>query len=86
MAHLCHADYIMTYMGVTLRQNQRDHYYKKLEELYPGLSYQYQRIYGNRYHCESLKWRENYELLKEECLKRGILYRIADTEEADQIS
>ena len=77
-AHLCHADYIMTYMGVTLRQNQRDHYYKKLEELYPGLSYQYQRIYGNRYHCESLKWRENYELLKEECLKRGILYQMED--------
>lgn len=78
MADQCHVDYIMTYMGVTLRQNQRDYYYKKLDELYPGLSYQYQRIYGNRYHCESLKWRENYEILKKECQKRKILYQMED--------
>ena len=77
-AQKCGADYIVTYMGVTLRQNQRDYYYQKLEELYPGMSYQYQRIYGNRYHCESLKWRENYELFKNECRKRGILYQMED--------
>lgn len=77
-AHECKADYIVTYMGVTLRQNQRDYYYRKLDELYPGLSYQYQRVYGSRYHCESLKWRENYELFKNECKKRGILYQMED--------
>lgn len=77
-AHACHADYIYTYMSVTLRQNQRVYYYEKLDELFPGLSYQYKRIYGNRYHCESLKWRENYEFFKQECEKRGILYRMED--------
>lgn len=77
-AHECHADYIMTYMGVTLRENQRDYYYRKLDEHYPGLSYQYQRIYGNRYHCESLKWRENYALFKNECKKNGLLYQMED--------
>lgn len=77
-AQKCHADYILTYMGVTLRENQRDYYYKKLDELYPNLSYKYQTTYQNRYHCETLKWRENYELLKNECEKRGILYRMDD--------
>lgn len=72
------ADYILTYMGVTLRENQRDYYYQKLDELYPGLSYQYQRVYGNRYHCESLKWRENYELFKKECKQKEILYQMED--------
>lgn len=72
----CKADYILTYMGVTLRENQREYYYKKLDELFPGLSYQYRRIYNNRYHCETLKWKENYEYLKRECEKHGILYEM----------
>lgn len=72
----CHADYIMTYMGVTLRENQRIYFYDKLDEIYPGLSFQYKRVYNNRYHCESLKWKENYDFFKKECDKYGILYEM----------
>lgn len=74
----CKVDYILTYMGVTLRENQRDYFYEKLDELFPGLTFQYKRIYNNRYHCETLKWKENYEYLKSECKKHGILYEMDD--------
>lgn len=77
-AAISHADYIVTYMGVTLRQNQRDYYYEKLDELFPGLSYQYQRVFQNRYHCETPLWRENWEFFKQECQKHGILYEMDD--------
>lgn len=72
------ADYILTYMTVTLRENQRDYYYEKLDEYFPGLSFTYKRIYNNRYSCETLKWKENYEYLKKECEKHHILYEMDD--------
>lgn len=72
------ADYILTYMSVTLRENQRDYYYEKLDELFPGLSFTYKRVYNNRYSCETLKWKENYEYLKKECEKHHILYQMED--------
>ena len=77
----CQADYILTDMKVTLRDRQREYYYKKLDELFPGLSFQYRRIYNNRYHCETLHWKVNYELLKRECLKKGICYLKEDIEQ-----
>ena len=74
----CKADYILTFMSVTLRENQRDYYYEKLDEYFPGLSFTYKRVYNNRYSCETLKWKENYEYLKKECEKHHILYRMED--------
>lgn len=74
----CKADYILTYMSVTLRENQRDYYYSKLDEHFPGLSFTYKRVYNNRYSCETLKWKENYEYLKNECKKHHILYEMDD--------
>lgn len=37
--------------GVTLRSNQRDYYYEKLDEKFPGLSGRYRSRYGDRYYC-----------------------------------
>lgn len=43
------AKFIYTGLGVTLRNNQREHYYQMLDGLFPGLSAKYHVRYGERY-------------------------------------
>ena len=60
-------------MGLTLREGDREYYYAKLDEHFPGLKKDYQRIYGNDY---SLVSPNNDKLMKifiEECKKHQIL-------------
>ena len=40
-------------MGMTLREGDREYYYKKLDEHFPGLKDKYQRKYGNSYEIRS---------------------------------
>ncbi|MBN2218910.1 MAG: radical SAM protein [Kosmotogaceae bacterium] len=49
------AKFIYPSMGMTLRDRQREYYYLKLDELFPGMSNQYKITYGNSYSCSSLK-------------------------------
>lgn len=49
-------------MGLTLREGNREYYYKKLEEHFPGLKQQYERKYGYAYDITSDK---NAELMRE---------------------
>ncbi len=50
-AHAHGARYALIGLGVTLRNRQRDYYYARLDEHFPGLSARYERRYGERYHC-----------------------------------
>ena len=70
-----HADakFIYTKMGVNLRTNQRQYYYEKLDELFPGLSLDYKSVYGNRYFCTSMQYRHLFELFLNLCHENGIL-------------
>ncbi|MBN1936724.1 MAG: radical SAM protein [Anaerolineae bacterium] len=43
--------FIMPGMGLTMRERQREYFYRKLDELFPGLKQQYQRRYGLSYGC-----------------------------------
>lgn len=70
--------FIIPYFGVTLRDRQRDYYYKKLDEHYPGLKETYQKSYGFNYSCNSRKARELYYLVKDECKKYGIVSDMKD--------
>ncbi len=45
--------YIIGQMGVTLRDTQRDYFYKKLDENFPGLKEKYITTYGEKYNCMS---------------------------------
>ena len=40
-------------MGVTLRDGDRQYFYQKLDEHFPGLKQRYIKIYGNSYSCVS---------------------------------
>lgn len=68
------AKFIHTYMGVTLRENQREYYFMKLDKLFPGLKEKYIKYYGNRYNCVILNYKRLYQVFTEECKKYGILY------------
>ncbi len=72
------AKFIHTYMGVTLRENQREYYFDKLEEYYPGLKEKYIKYYGNRYNCTVPNFKRLYKIFTEECDKYGILYNMKD--------
>lgn len=70
------AKFIYPMFGMTLRDRQRQYYYQKLEEYFPGRKKQYQKIYGTQYYCQA----PNAGILKEQFEKRckefGLLYRL----------
>ena len=72
------AKFIHTYMGMTLRENQRDYYFDKLDEHFIGLKEKYIKYYGDRYNCVVLNAKRLYKIFIDECNKYGILYNMND--------
>jgi hypothetical protein len=72
------AKFIYPAFGVTLRQNQREWYYNKLDELFPTLKEKYIKHFGNSYECPSPKAKELWQLFEKECKSLGILYKMDD--------
>lgn len=60
-------------MGVTLRDGNREYFYKKLDEHFPGLKEKYIRMYGNSYQLSSPNSRKLSMIYKSECIKNGIM-------------
>ena len=61
-------------MGVTLRQGNREYFYRHLDRHFPGLKERYIRTYGNAYVLESPNSRDLLELLHRRCRDAGILH------------
>ena len=78
LAHESGARFIHTYMGVTLRENQRDYYYDQLDRHFSGLREKYARCYGDRYFCAPLKAQSLYQIFVKECDRQGILHEMSD--------
>ena len=74
------ADFIYPAFGVTLRNNQREWYYDRLRELFPGehLDEKYMKQYQNNYQCTSPKARKLWQMFSEECEHSRILYKMPD--------
>lgn len=72
------AKFIYPAFGVTLRQNQRDWYYNKLDEKFPGVKEKYIETYGNSYSCSSLNSKELWHIFKNKCDEYGMLYNMKD--------
>ncbi len=72
------ARFIYAAFGMTLRQNQRDWYYNKLDEQFPGLRQKYAKQFGSSYSCHSPEAEKLWKLFSSECDKYGILYRMED--------
>ena len=72
------AKFIYTNMSVTLRENQRDYYYSKLDTLFPKLKDKYIMYYKDNYNCIVPNFNKLYKVFKEECDKYNILYNMKD--------
>lgn len=74
------ANYVYPSFGMTLRGSQREWYYQKLEEQFPGqgLPQRYRSRYGERYSCTSPKARELWGFFTELADSLGLLYRMPD--------
>lgn len=70
------AKFIYPLFGVTLRNTQREYYYTKLEQHFPGLKDRYIKRYGDRYLCSSPRQKELYEYFMAECEKHNLLYHM----------
>lgn len=60
-------------IGLTLRSGNREYFYKKLDEHFPGLKERYIKTYGDAYEVISPNNASLSELVVTECKKRGIL-------------
>lgn len=59
-------------MGLTLREGNREYFYQKLDEHFPGLKKKYQQKYGLSYEISSDRNRELMGIFYETCKKHGI--------------
>ena len=65
-------------MGMTLRENQRDYYFDKLDQHFIGIKEKYIKYYENKYNCVVPNYKRLYKVFTDECTKYGILYDMKD--------
>ena len=64
--------------GVTLREGDREYFYEKLDEHFPGMKERYARTFGNQYECNSPNYARLYEIFRDICKRHEILYKPND--------
>ena len=61
-------------MGLTLREGNREYFYRQLDKQFPHLKEKYIQRYGNRYEIVSPKNRELMQLFHKKCEGYGIVH------------
>lgn len=65
---------ILTFgMGLTLRDGDRQYYYKKLDEHFKGMKERYIKTYGNSYELKSMKEKELIDIMYSKCKGHNIV-------------
>lgn len=72
------AKFVYPAFGMTMRQNQREHYLSELERRFPGkgLRARYERQYGERYQCVSPNAKKLWAVFSQRCQELGLLYEM----------
>ena len=65
---------IMFGFGVTLREGNREYFYKMLDKHFPGVKERYIKTFGYNYMCNSPNSEKLWEVFKKECERWGIIY------------
>lgn len=83
-------------MGLTLREGNREYFYSKLDQHFPGLKQKYQKKYGYSYQVISDNNQSLMRIFYSECKKHGIisnndeifkyLHTFEDKQQIEQIS
>lgn len=66
------AAYIIPFFGVTVREGQREHFYRKLDEHFPGVRQRYEQAFGTSYFCPARDAYHLERLFNEFCAGYGI--------------
>ncbi|MEM1484492.1 radical SAM protein [Oscillospiraceae bacterium PP1C4] len=61
-------------MGLTLREGNREYFYSKLDEQFPGMKERYIQAFGNSYECSSPSHAALMKIFRSECLAHDVLY------------
>ncbi len=69
------AGFIYSSMGMTLRDRQREYYYSRLDESFPGLRERYERAFADAYSCRSPHSRILMNVLKNAAQDHGVSLR-----------
>ncbi len=72
------ARFVYPAFGMTLREGNREYYYAKLDEHFPGLRERYQKRYGTRYSCTSPRAKELWSHFAAACDRLGLAYEMRD--------
>jgi DNA repair photolyase len=70
------AQYILGWMGMTMREGQREYFYNELDKRFPGLKGKYINRYGNKYSCPVPKHDELYKTFTEACKHNSIMTKM----------
>lgn len=81
-------DYVIAWMGTTQREGQREYFYKKLDEYFPGIKDKYVKTFGNDYNCPSPNYKLLHQKYTELCGELGINTRMKfyKTEKSEQLN
>lgn len=61
--------------GLTLREGNREYFYRQLERFFPGLKEKYIRIYGNAYEVNSLNNKELMKFYHDFCRRHHMMHQ-----------
>ena len=70
------ASYIILGTGMTLRDRQRAYYYRQLDALFPGVREKYERMYGDRYYCDTPNAPQLYRRFNTMCEQHHIATKL----------
>ncbi len=70
------AQYIIPAFGVTVREGQREHFYAKLDQEFPGLRQRYQRTFGYAYYCPARRRDKLAQVFFAACESFGLATRV----------
>ena len=74
------ARFVYPAMGLTMRDGQREYFYRELEARFPGegLAGRYRQRYGSRYRCAVPRAAALFGVFEAACRQYGLLYRMEE--------
>ncbi len=72
------AQYIVPGFGMTLRDQQREYYFRELDRRFPGVREKYEAEFGDSYSAQCQNYRQLKNLFTQECGKRNLVCSFRD--------
>lgn len=75
-AHRCGAKVVIPWFGMSMRDRQRLHFFRRLDESFPGLRERYEAAYRDDYMCPSPQAADLHRRCQALCAKLGIATQV----------